>query len=289
MQNIVTGVDIGGTHITAALVDLDNRSIIRESIQRSHLDTAASKQEVIHAWCSCIKAAIRSGGVEHTKIGIAMPGPCDYELGTILIQGLGKYENLYGENLKHLVGEELRIEPGDVLMINDASAFLLGEMHGGAARGVGNVVGITLGTGLGSASYHDERLHEGDLWCTPFRSSRAEDHACARAIIERYHVLSGKRVHGVREIAENAETLPEASLVLAEFGNTLGEILAGRYGSQQPAVIVIGGSIAGAWNHFIVQLERSAFDHGLFTDFRRSSLGEEASLIGGAFLWKDKL
>ncbi|HRP57404.1 hypothetical protein, partial [Agriterribacter sp.] len=65
-------------------------------------------------------------------MGIAMPGPFDYEKGISYITGLHKYEYLYGLNVKELLAAELNIPLGNIRMMNDAAAYLAGELKAGA-------------------------------------------------------------------------------------------------------------------------------------------------------------
>lgn len=57
----------------------------------------------------------------------------------------------------------------DILMMNDASCFLQGEIFGGAAVSCNHVVGVTLSTDLGSAKFQDDIIFDGDLYYTPFK------------------------------------------------------------------------------------------------------------------------
>ena len=68
------------------------------------------------------------------KIGIAMPGPFDYENGICYIKGLDKYESLFNLNVKEMLAQQLNIERSDIYMMNDASCFLKGEVFGGVAK-----------------------------------------------------------------------------------------------------------------------------------------------------------
>ena len=68
-------------------------------------------------------------------------------------------------------------------MMNDASCFLKGEVFGGAAKGYNHVIGITLGTGLGSATFKNGVVYDGDLYYTPFKESTAEDYLSTRWFI----------------------------------------------------------------------------------------------------------
>ena len=87
-----------------------------------------------------------------------MPGPFDYEEGVSLITGLHKFESLYGLNVKELLAASLHIVPGMIQMNNDAICYLAGERKAGAVKDGSYVAGLTLGTGLGSAIYRNERI-----------------------------------------------------------------------------------------------------------------------------------
>ncbi len=192
MENIVAGVDIGGTHVTVCLVDVSKGELLLNTRSRIGIDPTMSKDEVIEAWAGVIRESLKKATMSLGKIGIAMPGPFDYEKGISYIKGLHKYESLYGENVKVLLGAALYIEPDDILMINDASAFLLGEQSMGAGKNYKNLVGITLGTGLGSAAYYNSCLEEGDLYCTDYKDAKAEDFLSARWLLGAYEKQSGQ-------------------------------------------------------------------------------------------------
>jgi glucokinase len=49
---------------------------------------------------------------------------------------------------------------------------------------------------------------------------------------------------------------------------------------------VIGGNIAKAWDHFVPSLQRAMDETGLHFKLKPAELGEEAALIGAAYLWK---
>lgn len=286
-NNLTTGIDIGGTHISVCVADIKNGELLRETLSRSHVNPELSADAVIQQWCSAIRASHELAGFPAGRLGIAMPGPFDYEKGISLIKGLNKYDQLYGLNVKELLADALNIAPGDIRMINDASAYLIGELNGGAARGYDNVVGVTLGTGLGSAAYYDDQLHEGDLWCMPYLDSRAEDYACARWLITNYEDRTGYRLDGVRDIADRIPVDSNAVQAFTDFGKNLGTVLIKRYAEQAPQAVVIGGNISKAWDHFIYATNEVLASEGLKWKLIRAQLGEEAALLGAACLWRE--
>ncbi len=73
-----------------------------------------------------------------------MPGPVDYERGICYIKDQGKYDQLYGLNIKDLLAARLGIPPDHIRMMNDALCFLKGEIAGGAIKGCKSALGLTL-------------------------------------------------------------------------------------------------------------------------------------------------
>lgn len=286
MKDIVAGIDIGGTHVTICLVDISKGELLQQSRTRISINPAMGKDEMIQTWARVILDSYEKVNIPVGKIGIAMPGPFDYQKGISYIKGLHKYESLYGENVKELLGTALGIEPGAILMMNDASAFLMGEQSMGAGVGYKNMVGITLGTGLGSAAYYNNCLEEGDLYCTDFKDAKAEDYLSARWLLGAYKKETGEQLEGVKVLADKVKSETIARQVFEEFGKNLGSVLVKRYKRQQPEVVVIGGNIAKAWDAFIpaaVSMQQSTGD--LFT-LKPAQLGEDAALVGAANYWK---
>lgn len=279
-MNLVAGADIGGSHITAGLVDIDNRKLIDASVVRKHIDPAADSDTIIREWCDVILDCHTTAGIDIQKIGVAMPGPFDYAKGISYIKGLHKYENLYGLNVKNKMAKQLQVDPAQISFKNDAQAFLAGELFCGCATGYSNVVGITLGTGLGSATYSNKEQREGDLYCMPFRAGKAEDYISSRWFVFEYEKLTGTRVKGVKELADRMDADPHVAHLFQTFGATLAEVLLLRYKDQNPGIIFIGGNIAQAWDCFIPSAVKYIEEHHSAIKLIKAILGERAALIG---------
>ena len=146
------------------------------SVVRKHINPVADSDTIIREWCDVIPDCHKTAGFSIQQIGITMPGPFDYASGISYIKGQHKYENLYGLNVKDRMAKQLQVEAAQISFKNDAQAFLAGELFCGCAVGYNNVVGITLGTGLDSATYYNNEQQEGDLYCVPFREGIAEDY-----------------------------------------------------------------------------------------------------------------
>ena len=150
--NYAVGVDIGGSHVCSRVVDLAAPGGTEYPVVETPVDCGAGASAVLAAWTGNIRRAISASGLGQVRnVGLAFPGPFDYERGISLIQGVRKFDRLYGLD----VTESLlaRLEGAGVeecRYVNDAAAFALGECFCGAASGAGRVMALTLGTGFGS-------------------------------------------------------------------------------------------------------------------------------------------
>ncbi|RYY09665.1 MAG: ROK family protein, partial [Chitinophagaceae bacterium] len=93
-DTLAIGADIGGTHITAGLVNTQSRRVVKSSLTRMSISAQAGVDELIETWSACIRQAMGYNRI--SKICLAMPGPFDYEQGICLIQNQNKYPGLYG-------------------------------------------------------------------------------------------------------------------------------------------------------------------------------------------------
>jgi len=284
----VVGVDVGGSHITAARVDLKVGTLQPETLTRAHVQANGTKEEIIKAWTKHIQAAAGDKAKENTRIGIAMPGPFDYEKGISLMKFQDKYDALYGLHVKELLADELKLQPGQFRFMNDAACFLQGEAFGGAAKGAKQAIGVTLGTGLGSAIYKDGLAADAALWCVAYKDGIAEDYLSGRWLVKRYHSLSGVEVPHVKALIELLPEYPLVQEVFDEFGEELGRFLAPYIHQENSEMLVIGGNIAQSLELILPQLRQTLAEHAIAIPIKRAQLGEEAALIGAASLWEER-
>lgn len=285
-ESIAIGVDIGGSHISAAPVDLNCGNVIQKGFIRGTVNAHGSCDEILNQWAFAIQQCCAAIPAQKQRIGIAMPGPFDYENGISLIHNLDKYEALYGLNIKQLLAAKLGITPMQIRMINDASAFLLGEVKAGAATNAERVIGLTLGTGLGSAFYDSGKIIDGDLYCTQFKGGRAEDILCSRWFVNSYAEKRGARVKGVKDLVERAENDPFVMSLFESFGSNLAQLLHQRFDDLHTYTVVIGGNVAHSWDLFVPAFTSYCQQNQQGFPVHKAVLGEIASMIGAACLWQ---
>lgn len=279
---VALGVDIGGSHITAALVDLETRSLIDDSIKRSPVNSQESKEDILSAWCEIIDQSFNNIKHSNRTIGIAMPGPFDYQEGISLIKDQDKFKSLYKVNVKEELARRLEIPLANIHFINDAAGFLQGEVFAGAAKGNSNVLGLTLGTGLGSSLSLKLKAIDADLWHSSFLDGIAEDYLSTRWFVKRYHQLSGKEVAGVKELVEIVAQDHLATRVFMEFGYNLAQFLIPVINKHHIDAVIIGGNISQAFHAFAPELIATLKGNDIDASIKISELKEHATLIGAA-------
>jgi glucokinase len=223
--------------------------------------------------------------VTDKKIGIAMPGPFDYEVGIALMKGQDKFDDLYGSNVKEMLAVSLDIDAANILLVNDAECFLRGEVFSGAAKDFNKSIGLTLGTGLGSSICDRGIIRDADLWCSLFKDGIAEDYLSTRWFIKQYKMLTGEQATDVKDIVERSASNPAVKQIFQEFGKNLALFLNDFIWKNKPEVVVIGGNIAKAWELFSASMNQHLLTTPAMAVIRKAVLGEEAQLIGAASCW----
>lgn len=286
-DSFVLGIDIGGSHLTAALVNELTRKFVPDSYTRLRVNSAGTADEIINTWVTAIQDIFKNYPVHTQKIGLAMPGPFDYENGISLITGLDKYEALFKLNIKELLASRLNIPTASILMMNDAACFLRGEVYYGAAKGYTDAIGITLGTGTGSASHHNGITLDVNLGPSPFMDSIADEYFSTRWFVKRYNQLTGETVKDVKALTELYQTDEIVKSILNEFVKNLVVFLEGFVKAEKPQVIVMGGNIAQSSTLFVDDLVAGLAAKGIHVPIVQAELGEEAAILGAASLFEN--
>jgi glucokinase len=285
----VLGIDIGGSHITTALIDMDARRLVPGTRKRKLVDSKAGSGFILSRWCGMIEDTFNAFGIEERYVGLAFPGPFDYPTGVCLIKDQDKFNSLYGLNLKDELAARMNIPSENFRFINDAASFLQGEVFAGAAQAHRRVLGLTLGTGLGSALAIDGVSEDASLWNSPFRDGIAEDYLSSRWFIERYAQLTQKSIKGVKELAQLKNAGDVTVRIFSEFTHNLARFLAPVIKQTGAKSIIMGGNISSALSPYLPLLDQLLGQEGLPVNVELTRLKEDASLIGAASCWEDDL
>jgi glucokinase len=282
---LVGAIEIGGTHVTAAVLAVGQRTIAPARLRRDELEGSATRDELLQ---TIVAAAQRLAEPAVTRWGVATPGPFDYARGISRIRGVAKLDALYGVDLREALSRALALEPRDVSFINDADAFLIGEWWAGAAQGHERAMGVTLGTGLGSAFLERGEIVETDPRVPPegrldllrFRGGPVERTLSRRGLRAAY----GGDDPDVIEIAQRAREGDERAVgVLHGFGIALGEFLAPWLERFDPTCLVFGGSIPRSWDLWADAFRAACAPAARLYTCEVATHLDEAPLLGAAY------
>lgn len=275
----IIGVDIGGSHITAAIVDLNTLTIPKGALIRKHINSFGCKEDILEGWQDCLKQFQVD---ERTQIGIAMPAPFDYVEGKSLLKEQGKFRAIYGVNVRDALAGKLKIPRENFLFINDAAAFLQGETFYRKENPNQRLIGITLGTGLGSAFKTTEIAVDAALWSSPFKGQKAEFYLSTGWFVQWVYKEYGIEIDGLKDLLENPSLWEKARTSLEIFGSNLGEFLSIHIPKIKADKVIIGGNMAKAGKWFLPAVRDVLHRKRIHTHISFSQLGEEAALFGAA-------
>ena len=287
MNGPVGVLELGGTHVTAARVEGDG--VVPGSWVRRPLRPDGGRAELLGA---ILQAAVAAHRPEVGAWGVAVPGPFDYEHGICAIRGVHKLDALHGVDLRAELAGALRLGDGRrVRFLNDADAFLLGEWLAGAAKGRRRCVGVTLGTGLGSAFLADGQIchhgagvpPDGRLDLVAFRGRPVEETISRRGLLARYRACRPGSDLDVEQVAARARAGEAAARqTFAEVMAALGEFLAPWLRGFGASCLVVGGSIARAWDLIEPALRPALAGLPHLEVVARAANLDDAALLGAA-------
>jgi glucokinase len=276
VRQVIAALDVGGTHVSAARVDLESARV--EPLVRLEYEPHADRPVLLQA---ILTAASAVAAPAVAAVGVSVPGPFDYDTGVCTIRGVGKLEALYGLDLRGELAHAFGVRGAAVVFLNDAEAFLLGEAGHGAARGHARAVGLTLGTGLGSAFLADGAIvrggagvpQEGSLHLLAFRGAPVEERISARGLRAR---SDGRDVRELALAARAGDASAQGAF--SGYSADLADFLDQCLRAFAPTCLVVGGSISRAWD-LIGPALVAAFPH---VEVNPSALLDEAPLLGAA-------
>jgi len=292
-HELVGALEIGGTHVTAALVDLRAGLLLPGTVRRSPIDSHAPADELLSDFAA---AVTDTHAAPEVPWAVAIPGPFDYLRGIGRYADVGKFDALFDVNLTAGLHAALPHMTGDITFVNDADAFAIGEWRQGVMAAAARCVGITLGSGVGS-SFLDNgvpvttgptvpphgRAHQLKIGPTDL-----EDVVSRRAILARY--LAGPDVRGtagldVREVFERSRGGDAwATQVLQDAFRALGSALAPWFTRFGATAVAFGGAMIGSWDLILPPLRSGLTTAGAPSDIELllSANTELSALVGAA-------
>ncbi len=304
-KNFIIGVDLGGTNLKIALLDLKYKIRDREVLSTKRL---IKKESLIQAIIDSINKIIENNQLDRVNIlgiGLGLPGPIDVKKGIVHF-----FPNIPGwkeVDLKRILNKKLRLP---VFLDNDANLMCLAEHKLGAAKGAKNALCLTLGTGVGGGIIIDGNLYRGstnaagEIGHFPINEKGPRCNCGGIACLEVYIgnnsiVREAKRLFK-REISpEELSYLAKkqnrrALAIWSNVSRQLGIALVGAVNFLNPDCIVIGGGIANAGSILFDKVREIISRQAMVVQARhvkvfKARLGNDAGLIGAAILVKEAM
>jgi glucokinase len=249
-------LEVGGTHVTAALVVRAGAGPVVDRVRRTPLASDGSAEQIL---ASLVGAAVDLAAPERATWGVAIPGPFDYDRGIGQYHDVGKFDALSGVNVREHLLAGIRPSAAGVAFVNDADAFTIGEWTAGAARGHDRVLGLTLGTGIGSCFLDRGRaVHSGPTvppggyaHLLTVAGRPLEETVSRRAVLAYHHRLAPDAPTDVDvdDLAKQAADGDDAARrALTDPFAALGAALAPWVESFGASVVTVGGAMSRSWD-----------------------------------------
>ncbi len=311
------GIDLGGTNIVAGVVD-EQFNIVAKADCKTNVPRPES--EVCDSMAEVAKAAVEKAGLtmeDIESIGIGVPGAVNPETGVIEYSANLFFHNW---NVVEMMEERLGTK---VIIENDANAAAYGEYLAGSAKGARNAIAITIGTGVGAGIIIDGKIYSGSNYagaemghmviikdgkeCACGRKGCWEAYASATGLInltkeailkekpDFSYMLSlcdGNIDNANGRTAFDAMRAGDASgkAVVDEYLGYLACGLINAINIFQPDVLCIGGGVSNEGETLlaplrsIIEAERYTKHNPKQTQICKATLGNDAGIIGSAFL-----
>jgi glucokinase len=300
---VYLGIDIGGTGVKAALIDETGRII-------QHAETPTRAAEGASAILERVESLARSlidrSPAPVVGCGVGSAGRIDHRRGYVVFAS----GNLPGWTGLHLGNELSRRLDLPVVVDNDVNAAATAEGWVGSARGTGNYLMLTLGTGVGGAIIIGGKLwrgarsgagevghmalYPGGAACNCGGLGCAEQYVSAKALTRRANeALDGAHpFRGIREVLTTAERgnlarRDAARKGVERFSADLALFLMNLQQAFDPQVVVIGGGIVRLgywWDRLLEAVARECRPRSLTVRLKRAHCGPQAGVVGAARL-----
>jgi glucokinase len=279
-KETILGIDLGGTNIRGGLVTENNLS----STHSQRVTSDGSVEQVLQEFFGVTDKLFS----DFTKaIGIGVPGLVDTDKGIV-------YDVVNIPSWKEVpLGQLMEDRYGvPVLINNDANCFALGEFYFGRGKGTDSMVGLTIGTGLGSGIILNKKLYEGkrggagEFGMIDYLDKYVEYYASGQ-FFQNIYQTDGETVFARAEKGDK-----EAIRIYEEMGAHLGNAIKTILYALDVDLIVLGGSVRKAWSYFNQsmwqQIKTFAFQKAKENLKVEVSELENSGMLGAAALCYDR-
>jgi len=270
------GVDLGGTNIRCGLVENDRVANKLSEPCRSD----RPENEVLEQMEGLISQLLKP---QVKGIGIGVPSVVDMKKG--IVYNVANIPSWKEVHLKDILEEKFKLP---VFVNNDSNCFALGEHTCGLGKPFRNMLGVTLGTGVGAGVIINNELYSGsntgagEIGCLPYLEHTYE-YYCGSNFFVNFHGITGKEA---AQSAINGDV--RALKIWEEFGVHMGMLVQAILYVYDPDAIIFGGGIACAYPFFSAKMYEAMAGFDYPETLKKIQIlisnQEDISLLGAASL-----
>ncbi len=288
-DNVSIGIDVGGSHVSASIVDVNKTGKQPLYLFRRDINAHNNAFSILETISDCVRELLVEK-ISINAVGIAFPGPFDYEKGiSAIVNASGKFRQTFGLHIEQALKDITGLNNTFFHFSNDAHCFAFGAYHRHQLFNK-RIVFLTLGTGFGSAFMKDGVLLSehpllprlGAFYHEPFLTGTADDYFSSRWFLREYKQKAGKEISTVKELVETDPDV--AATIFNKFGSNLGIFLLPWLQQFECDELIIGGNISKAASLFKISLKKELelLNNSLHVVFCEDT--EECILTGTAFI-----
>lgn len=233
----ILGIDLGGTHVRGGIVS--NGKLQR--IVSARIPSDGTVEEVLQV----IFQLIDSLATDQVSIGIGVPSVVDIKNGIVYdVQNIPSWKVV---ELKKILEDRYQLP---VLINNDANCFALGEKYFGKGKDIKDLIGLTIGTGIGAGIIINGKLYPGlntgagEFGNIDYLDQYYEYYASGQFFRNCYQT-NGEVVFQKAKLGD-----PLSIMILEELGTHIGNAIKMILYSYCPELIILGGSISKSYSFF---------------------------------------
>lgn len=275
------GIDIGGTKMGAVL--FSGGRVVADYALTTPKDDLNKFLIMLSALVEPLFDRAKAKKLKIKGIGIGIPGTLDIQGEKIIrCRNVPALNGLKFSVLKGKIDPELPLR-----VDNDAKCFTRAEALIGAAKKHQNVLGVIVGTGIGSGWWNGEKIYVGSHGSTGELGTMIVDFISGVGLESAYHKLTQSNPEQLAGEAYKGDILAERAF--AEFGNMLGVAFANVINLIDPEIIVVGGGAIKSADLFLPAAKKATREftrNPAAKDIKivKSKLGALAGAIGAALL-----
>ncbi len=314
MKKYRIGVDVGGTNVKIALVDLDGKIAFSNTVPtRAEMGYEAGVNNIKQAIKDLMQESNQTNKTVEA-IGFGLPGQIDYKEG--MVKNLPNIPGWVNIPLAKIIEDEFSIP---TRLDNDVRCAALGELNFGAGKGCENLICITVGTGIGSGIILNGKLVRGAAnaageighikmemnggplcGCGDYGCFEAYASGPAIVTMAKEYISGGKSAK-YKEMAADGIITPyivaQAALqgdtvsiqIFKQMGKIIGTGLASVVNLLNPEKIIIGGGVADAGEILLDPIRKTILDRAMPIQANSlkvvpAQLANAAGVIGASLL-----